>query len=505
MLLGNGDGSFRPAYSATQLVSLAIGSLGDTGQPEFVFSNQSLDRVVAKQNAFQVQGTVVGDNATGLRQPGPVVLDDLNGDGIPDLIVANSGSNNVLVYPGLPDGNFGPALNGGRGFFTGTNPAGITVADIDGDGRTDLVVANKGSNDISILLNRKQGDSITFVPGPRLKTGSGPTATVVRDVNSDGIPDILVSDSQSNDVRLLTGRGLGFFNDTNPTIVQTGMAPGPLFVGNFAGRFGQLDLVTLNAGSNTLSFVPDINGGNVVAQSIPSGGQVPIAAVEMEFGRGINGLLVANNGNGRLALFLGETAGLVLASRYDKPGLHPTALAMDDAGEIFVGFEGVEFAILVTLGLGIASGPGESGGGGVGSSVLPTGPNDQQVALLQSLNESSPAVVVTLLSVIVETTSATAALSDQNITGEEAVAVLPNQVAPPNPGPLQGGDGAGSDVENDQAAAAPRLRRRGARRSPTRWCSSLPGWTRRSPGRGVRRAAVLFTRRRCTRGPRSGH
>ena len=53
--------------------------------------------------------TVLGDRSTGLLSPGAVKLADLNGDGIPDLIVANSGSNNVLVYPGLGNGQFGPA------------------------------------------------------------------------------------------------------------------------------------------------------------------------------------------------------------------------------------------------------------------------------------------------------------------------------------------------------------------------------------------------------------
>ena len=60
------------------------------------------------------------------------------------MIVANSGSNNILVFPGLANGQFGPAMNGGNGFFTGTNPVGITVADVTGNGRLDLIVANKG-------------------------------------------------------------------------------------------------------------------------------------------------------------------------------------------------------------------------------------------------------------------------------------------------------------------------------------------------------------------------
>ena len=75
---------------------------------------------------------MLADQSTGLLNPGAVALADLNGDGIPDLIVANSGSNNVLIYPGLGDGQFGPGINGGNGYFVGTDPVGITVADLTG-------------------------------------------------------------------------------------------------------------------------------------------------------------------------------------------------------------------------------------------------------------------------------------------------------------------------------------------------------------------------------------
>ena len=63
--------------------------------------------------------------------PGAVTMADLNGDGIPDLIVANSGSNNVLIYPGLGNGQFGPALKA-QASSVGTNPVGITVANLNG-------------------------------------------------------------------------------------------------------------------------------------------------------------------------------------------------------------------------------------------------------------------------------------------------------------------------------------------------------------------------------------
>ena len=212
------------------------------GKDDFVFTNQALDRVSVKFGS--ARPTVFQKRTDSLLAPGAVVLDDLNGDGINDLIVANSGSNNVLIYPGLGNGQFGPAVNGGHGFFAGTNPVGITVADVNGDGKPDLVVANKGSNDVSILLNQSQGNSITFAPGPRLKAGSGPVSTVVKDVTGDGIPDLLVSNSQSNNVMLLPGVGGGFFNDQNPRIIALPTSPGPMY------PFGP-GVVAVNPGSNT--------------------------------------------------------------------------------------------------------------------------------------------------------------------------------------------------------------------------------------------------------------
>ena len=96
VLLGNGDGTFQPYRKADQSVALAVADLGN-GTKDFIYANQGLDRVVVDYGG---QKTVVGDRSTGLLAPGAVKLADLNGDGIPDLIVANSGSNNVLIYPG---------------------------------------------------------------------------------------------------------------------------------------------------------------------------------------------------------------------------------------------------------------------------------------------------------------------------------------------------------------------------------------------------------------------
>ena len=64
------------------------------------------------------------------------------------MIVANSGGNDVLVYLGLGDGQFAAP----RSFYAGTEPVDVQVADVNGDGRPDVIVTNQGSNDVSILL-----------------------------------------------------------------------------------------------------------------------------------------------------------------------------------------------------------------------------------------------------------------------------------------------------------------------------------------------------------------
>ena len=228
VLLGNGDGTFQPLLARRP-------ERGAGGcRPREWHPRLHLRRPGARPRGRRLRrrpDDVGGRRSRGLLAPGAVALADLNGDGIPDLIVANSGSNNVLVYPGLGNGQFGPELNGGKGFFTGTDPVGITVANL-GNGRPDLVIANKGSNDVSILLNEATANGgFTFVPGPRLnlKTArpAGDRARWPRTSNGDGIPDLLVSDSGSNQVRLLPGVGGGFFNDQNPTIFSVGNQPRP--------------------------------------------------------------------------------------------------------------------------------------------------------------------------------------------------------------------------------------------------------------------------------------
>ena len=141
VLRGNGDGTFKPYQSSNQTIEIAVANLSGNGSKDVIYADAGLDSVSVDYGGGALQP--IAGQSQGLLDPGAVQLASLAGkDYPPDLIVANSGSNNVLIYPGLGHGQFGPAVNGGHGYFVGTNPVGITVADL-GGGLPDLVVAGR--------------------------------------------------------------------------------------------------------------------------------------------------------------------------------------------------------------------------------------------------------------------------------------------------------------------------------------------------------------------------
>ena len=382
-------------------VVLAVADLTGNGTKDIIYASQNLDNVVVDYG--EGQRIPVGASS-GLLAPGAVAVADLNDNGIPDLIVANSGGNNVLVYPGQGNGQFGPALNGGQGFFTGTDPVGVTVANL--NGRLDLVIADRGSNDVTILLNQPTADGgFTFVQGQRLnletatQQGIGPVATAIVPSPSGGPSSLAVSLSGSNQVWVIPGVGGGFFNDQNPTIFSVGNQPGPLFVGNFDGK---PDLVTVNAGSNDLTLISDFMSADHVTSTISSGGTEPDAAFSFSLGSGFDNLVVGNGGDGVLALFEGSEQGLTLTSSETNPDLpSPTALAYSalTGGQIqfYAATAGREVATLVDLSLGGETQPPPSTnnlvffgnfGGGPGQLTVNSGSND--LTLITDFMGSSP-------------------------------------------------------------------------------------------------------------------
>ncbi len=350
ILRGNGDGTFRPYQRADQSVSLAVGNFGG-GQTGYVLSNTSIDQLSLQYGETQ---TFVQGRNQGLQAPGAVAVADLNGDGIPDILVLNSGANELLVYLGLGGNRFAAPLT----FYTGTDPVGLTVANVTGDGIPDIIVSNAGSDDLSLFIGVGQGAAWTLQTRPRLRVGIDPVSTTVADIG--GVPSIISVDQGSNDVEILRGVGGGFFDATNPIILPAGPAPIRAFVGRFDTSPG-LSLVVLDAGSPNLTYYPNFASGISQPVSISTGGTKPVAgAMGASLQNGYAELFIAHEGNGLITILAGGPGGPAPAGTIDiGASVEPTDLAISKGGsgslQIYVASSGSDQAILVQVAPGAAS------------------------------------------------------------------------------------------------------------------------------------------------------
>jgi hypothetical protein len=116
------------------------------------------------------------------KYPLSVAVADVNGDGRPDLVAANYGNNNVSVLLGNGNGTFKAAKN----FTVGTNPSAVAAADVNGDGIPDLVAANFNGNNVSVLLGKRNAATHFKVQAPASVTaGKSFTITVTAETSGN--------------------------------------------------------------------------------------------------------------------------------------------------------------------------------------------------------------------------------------------------------------------------------------------------------------------------------
>ena len=141
--------------------------------------------------------------------PTQIELIDVNGDQVIDIVSLGESEFTISVLLGQGNGMFEAVLpNAPPQVPVGANPHSVLVADINDDGNDDLITANKGSNDISIVLGLGNG---LFGNETRMQVGQSPTDVTLGDFNSDGVPDLAVANSNSNFISIFEGLGAGVF------------------------------------------------------------------------------------------------------------------------------------------------------------------------------------------------------------------------------------------------------------------------------------------------------
>jgi hypothetical protein len=250
-----------------------------------------------------------------------VALADLNGDGEADLVTANAGSHDISILLGNGDGTFDAAVNYGAGSF----PHGLALADMNGDGKIDVAVANTHSSDISILLGHGNG---TFASAVSYGTAAYPSAVSITDFNGDGIPDLAVANTYSNAISILIGNGNGTF--AAAVIYPMGTYAAWLAAGDLSGD-GKADLVVVNHEADTVSVLLGIGNGTFAGAVTYGVGNAPAsAAIGDVSGDGKPDLVVANGSSELVSVLLGTGNGAFAAAVNYTAGQYPLAVVIGD-------------------------------------------------------------------------------------------------------------------------------------------------------------------------------
>jgi hypothetical protein len=278
VMLGNGAGSFSTSASiaaGTTPYMVAAADLNNDGKIDIVIAERSSNTVGialgAGNGQFQTPTTL------STTTPNGIAVGDLNNDGIPDIAVSNSDEDTASVFLGVGDGTFGS----GVAWDAGLRTYGVVIADFDQDGNQDLVLSNTRdplagaqTNSVSVLTGNGNG---TFDNPVSYATGYDTYPPTVADLNGDGRPDIVAPNEMGANISVLLNTSAGGTqssatlnltvqdgtaivgtsdNDiivssaTNQTL--TGNAGADNFV--FAGDFGDDTITDFAVGTDQLSF-----------------------------------------------------------------------------------------------------------------------------------------------------------------------------------------------------------------------------------------------------------
>jgi hypothetical protein len=270
VLLGKGDGTFQPATSFSVAgygaFSIAIGDFNGDGKADLAVANIGSPNAGKSASLSVLLGRGDGTFQPAFSYPANpgssfVTVSDFNGDGVSDLVLANNAGVSVLLGNG--DGSF----RAGQTYPTGGSAAvWIAVSDFNGDGKADLAVV--GSGKVNVLLGNGDG---TFQAAVQYAAGTGAYSIAVGDFNGDGVADLVVANDGGNSVSVLFGNGNGTFQAA--VNYDAGDIPSCLAVADFNGD-GVADLVLSNSANTDVTVLigsgPGTPTGTPTATTISS-------------------------------------------------------------------------------------------------------------------------------------------------------------------------------------------------------------------------------------------
>ena len=273
--------------------------------------------------------------------PTSVAIGDIDGDGKSDMVIVNNYSNSVSVLLNTGSNgtvSFAPKVD----FVTGIAPISVAIGDLNGDGKLDLVVVNNSGNSISVLRNTSSGGTISFATKVDIVTGQV-YSICIGDLDGDGRPDLVTNYVSNN--RVVIWRNIGNINNINftgvSTSTSTGTSPISIAIGDMDGD-GKPDLITANnygsgLGGNSVSILRNTSSITFFSFApkvdIGTGAAPQSVAIGDLNGDGKLDIAIANYGNNTVSLFANTSSidTLGFAPKIDfTTGSNPTQVTIGD-------------------------------------------------------------------------------------------------------------------------------------------------------------------------------
>ena len=316
----------NPTGTGSTPSSVAVVDVNGDNKPDIVVANSGGANVGVLFNIGN--GTFLNQTTYttgGSSAPVGVAVVDVNGDNKPDIVVANSGGNNVGVLFNIGNGTFlsqTPYTTGG-----GSAPRSVAVVDVNGDNKPDIVVANNNNN-VGVLLNIGNG---TFLSQTAFSTGGGssPRSVAVADVNGDNKPDIVVANNNNN-VGVLLNIGNGTFLSQTTYTTGGGSAPRSVAVADVNGD-NKPDIVVANSVTANVGVLFNIGNGTFLSQTTYTTGASSsprsVAIVDIN-GDNKPDIVVANSGTANVGVLFNIGNGTFLSQITYSTAANSTPIAV---------------------------------------------------------------------------------------------------------------------------------------------------------------------------------
>lgn len=298
--------------AGANFVGVATGDLDGDGKSDIVVVDSVNDNIQILQNTatsgiINAASFAVPFSMSVQTAPCGVSLGDIDGDGKLDIVVSNSLSNSISIFRNISSsGSLSAASFAARVDITGTNagPRGICLTDWDMDGKADIAVACQNANIINVFRSNCTPGNITtalFDPKENFTPGTVPIAVLGTDIDGDAKPDMCVLNNGSNNVTVLrntaTSGDISVSSFAAAVVFSTATAPASLAIADIDGD-GQSDLIASNSTSNTFSVLRNTSSAGVVNFA---------TKVDFIAGAGPSGIAVGDiNGDSKADIIVGN-------------------------------------------------------------------------------------------------------------------------------------------------------------------------------------------------------